>query len=273
MSRYFFGNRRRIAAFLTMLGGIGIAIAILSSGNGGGTNFLTAFLGTNTGTPSNLNFKLGGISNTTATSSDTTAADNLTDQIAKTYGAQILSLNEKGMKKTNQDAPITIPGDQTLSDIINQGLAQQIPVPTFDVKDIRIGKTDDKNAVLAYLKALTDAYDRDFKTTPENFFLSIAGAIQNNTGALEKSADATSNFITDLLGIAVPPSWEDLHLKMLNIWQRRLTLANTILKSADDPLKAAVALQAITDNLDAEESFLGQFWTTLRTQGIVSTNS
>lgn len=265
MSRYFFGNKRRLLAFVILIGGIVLASIILYSGNSGEGGSLISFLGGSGGVPSNLNFKLGAPGNVTAASGGTaSSSDNLTEQVVKAYGAQILALNARGMKKTNADAPITVPSDQLLSDLISQGLTQGIPVPTFGKNDIRILKTDSTEVALTYLKALVTSYERDFKKASGNFFSAVSDAVQNEKpDALLTHTNAISGFLADLLQVPVPPSWENFHLQMLNLWQRRLTLANTILGNADDPLKTIVAVQQLSDGVDAEQAMLDRVRTAL----------
>lgn len=181
---------------------------------------------------------------------------NVTENIAKAYGQEILKLNPKGIGKT-ASTQIFVPTENVLNQIIAKELEMPTVIPAYVLKDIRVKTNTNKTDEIAYLKAVKNAYDSDFKSASQSFFQSLSDALQvNSPSALQGDLNAISKHVHSLLSLEVPSNWSVFHLEMLNLWQKRFTLGSMVLTSTDDPFKAYKALQELSANLDREESLL-----------------
>ncbi len=74
--------------------------------------------------------------------------------------------------------------------------------------------------------------------------------------AIQAQLDAASRYVNDLLSIKVPVGWGAFHVELLNLWQARVTLGTIISQSGDDPLKAYMAFNKLSESFDQEDRLL-----------------
>jgi len=180
---------------------------------------------------------------------------NLTNDVVSKYTAEILKNNKKGIGKNSQ---LAIPNEDALNKIMRDQFADGIPIRYFESKDIKTSGDNSKDAVLAYLKNIQNVYQNNINSKNNIGFLpAIAEYVSNqNSDKLQTYLSLVSKQIDGLLSATAPSDLLDIHLRIVNAWQKRLALGTAILQSDDDPMKAAVAIQEISGSVDEENNLL-----------------
>jgi hypothetical protein len=180
-------------------------------------------------------------------------SDNLTERVVQKYGEETLKLNADAA--TNDTGQIKAPGQSAFDNAFTGSLSQEIPVKLFELKDLRTFETGDKKDIEAYFKTLSDINNKDSKSVSSDFLSAVARTVtEGNFDGLTGHINMATNYINDLLKVRVPKSWGPWHLSFINLLQKRLTLAGTIIAShTDDPVKVAVAIRQLSDTFDEEK--------------------
>ncbi len=244
---------RSFIASIILISGIGISFLIVKGSDGVSKSPVSVLLGD---TPSNTH-QFATLNNLPSHVNlfDSNSQTNLTNNVVSQYTAQILKANTKGAGK---NAKVFLPNEDALNTIIRDQLTEGISVRYFTSKDIKVSDDNSKEAVAAYVKNISEVYNKnaDSKKSP-GFLPSISDYIvNNNQDSLTSYLSLVSSQIDGLLSAPVPSQIADLHLKLINAWQKRLALGTTILQSGDDPIKAVVAVQEISKSIDEEHSLI-----------------
>jgi len=226
----------------------GIAVSILIIGildNGGNTHVSEASLGSTSANPDIFfQFESNNRDTDSIVLSTSTPADyseqmrengNLTDKLANTYAAYLM---------TNEDSPI-------LPKEIGEAMAKEINKPLshnlFSIDDILTIENNSQEKKLAYLELLDELLWKHFgKFKNENTHTAIKEMFENdNPSVLEGIMKAAPDYIGDMLTIEAPSEWKEIHLQLVNVWKKKLSLYKAILDYNNDPLRAYLAIQEL----------------------------
>ncbi len=203
-----------------------------------------------TGDVSGLGFQVNQnrnlVTNPTNAGGSAPTTDNLTDSLARGLSQNILQMNE-GFDSGQGTSTIKIPSSDSFSEMIDQSIGEQnLRIPVFSQKDIRIGSDNSTNAQIAYMESLNDITKKNFAgfntpilTVLNNFFERI------DSDALAKYVSIAESEVGDLLALKVPQQLSAWHLQNLNLWGKKLVVYKAILDLNTDPLKASLAIQEI----------------------------
>lgn len=233
---------RKTSAILILAGGILAAffIARLAAPEKGDGALSLVSQG---GVDSLFDFKSGG--------KGTDIQANLTEEVARRYGEEVLKLNERGAGTQG----LYVPNEAALETLIQAEVGRG-----FAFEKIFIGgdfRTEDDNTAAAtqkYLEALGEVPEG---STGMEFLPSVAAAVASgDPEPLEAHMRAGEKYLEHLLTITVPSDWIGFHTRVANIWQKRVELSGAILAMEDDPLRAIVALQTIPKTAEEEIELL-----------------
>lgn len=250
---YSISLRKKTLAALILVGGVMLAILIaIGESNEKESPFLSIQTG-NKEKNTNLEHNTGPVSDSSAASRPD-IYENLTEKIAKLYGDELIRLNELGGAKTGN--PIAVPKENVLNEILISELDKKISFPAFDLGDIKTFSQNDASGVTDYLKAVVAGY-QEYLGGQENLFAAVASAATNReTSELEAWIGKFSAYIDDLLAINVPQGLQNFHIEFLNFWLKNKTIAEIIIRSDEDPLKAAMAVEIFSEITDEENALL-----------------
>ncbi len=187
---------------------------------------------------------------------------NITENVLNAYTLQILKQNPKGSGLNG--GKVSVPTEDALNSIVSNELnTQSLTIPTYSVRDIRVSVTaPTKEELTTYFKTVVEMHTKEFKNVTSNYFLGIVDAFQNGrTTAIQSQLDAASHYVTDLLSIKVPSGWGAFHVELLNLWQARFSLGTIISQSAEDPFRAYMAINKLSESADRESQLLETFQT------------
>ncbi len=239
-------QKRTIVATSILLVGVGLAFWIMS---GSQTNAGNVDISVSPANGGDARFYNG-------SSTDPNAQENITDDVVREYGGEILKLNPQGQ---GLDKPLTLPSDDTLNNIITKATQKPIPVSEFSDKDITITNTTSKDAARAYLKALSSA-EQENTILYSNYYPTISSyVVTGNSQDLDALIAEISTHINVLLSIPVPSNWKDFHLDLINLWQHKLVYTKALLTKEDDPIRSASATQSLQALLDQENNLRTAF--------------
>lgn len=182
---------------------------------------------------------------------------NITENVLNAYTLQILKQNPRGSGLAG--SKIAVPTEDALTSIVSDQLnTQSLTIPTYSVRDIRVSETaPTKEELIAYFKTVVEMHAKEFKNVTSNYFLGIIDAFQNGRMvAAQSQLDAASRYVNDLLSIKVPLGWGAFHVELLDLWQARFSLGTIISQSAEDPFKAYLAINKLSESIDREDRLL-----------------
>ncbi|MDP3974954.1 MAG: hypothetical protein Q8P88_01545 [Candidatus Jorgensenbacteria bacterium] len=241
---------KKTIAILILAGGILTAFLIArlttSQGGGGGLSLTTK----GNDDPA---FTFGENNNTRTSGSLQDAYTNLTEQVVRRYGEEALKLNQRD----SSGSSVVLPPDGTLENLIADALERTLSLPSFSAKDLSIVPLTGKEGLATYFTSLVGTQEKHFGRTSGSLLAAIAIFVsEGSNGALETQRNTTSAYVGDLLSIAVPSPLVPFHVGLLNLWQKRVSLADQILASEEDPLKVVVAVDHLAKTVDEETQLL-----------------
>lgn len=246
---------RKTVAILVLIGGVLASFLIARSGSPSGDGNERLSLSSAGGNDPSFAF-----SESDASSSGS-SDQNLTEQVVQRYGEEALKLNPPG---TSQQS-IALPSEATLDNIIADALQAPFSFTTVSVRDIRTSTHADKSSVIAYLDAISAAEHERFGSLSDSLVTAVARFVADGTREpLAKERDATAAYIDDLLTIPVPVPLSIFQVELVNLWNKRLAIANAILTNEDDPFKATVAMDALSNLASEDERVAALLSTTVR---------
>lgn len=178
---------------------------------------------------------------------------NFTERVAQRYGEEILKLNPPRGAMSG----IALPPEGTVESLIAETLERPLTFKTYTTRDLRTVPLKDKEGLARYFVTLAQIQTERFGSVSDFLLTAVARFIaENERGSLEKHRDATTAYVGDLLTVPVPTPLVPFHLGLVNLWQKRASLATYILKSGDDPLKVVAAVDSLEATASEEDALL-----------------
>ena len=202
----------------------------------------------------NLNLDLAKIKefvNQNNSTSSMARNQNLTEEIAKTMAAKILTANENLLNYKSGEA-LSSEQIQISNELINKlknqnylSLNQEIDEKTF--------KIDSTNSIFIkkqYIAAIEDINHKCFagfhKDIPEIF----KDLEKNDNSSAKNLAQVYNCAYNELENRTVPLNWVDLHKNLLNYYQNAKIIYEALSNFQEDPLKAWLASNAISELIE-----------------------
>ena len=197
--------------------------------------------------------------------------DNLTQEFSNLTAAGIYSgdLNPDSQNYTQALADIT----SAVADSGKYAFSQK-PVST----DLNIISGGSKNN-LRYLQDLSPILNRFeilLKEQYENLIpnLNIIGEKGFSDPSIKnfysQQATAQNSLFQQMTKIPIPTDFKDAHEHFLSIIQRIQDISNTISKGESDPIKASMALNALSDMYQNYETLLSEYQNVVKSKGLDS---
>lgn len=186
-------------------------------------------------------------------SSETGAEINRTDFVAQRYGEEILKLNAPGTGA----AEIIFPPEGTVESLIEEAVRKPFSFKTYSPKDLRHIPLEGKEGLARYFVLLAAVQAKHFKSLDDPLLTAIAKFVSaGDSKPLEANRIAITAYLGDLLAIPVPAPLVPFHINLMNLWQKRVTLAAHILEGDEDPIRLAAAVDALALTADEETNIL-----------------
>ncbi len=179
---------------------------------------------------------------------------NLTDLLAQLYVSKVVAQNQ-GLPP--RGGPMKVPPDTAIAEAIQEQVVQGFRYERlYTARDVRTIADASADAQLEYLTAFRAATAKNFAAIRKSIFDMVSDlATKQDDRALRAYVAAIPKQIDDLLTLRVPAPWSVFHIENLNLWEKKLEVYTALLNSADDPLKAYLALQEL-GSIDAENRSL-----------------
>ncbi len=173
---------------------------------------------------------------------------NLTEILARSYVDQIFNQNPEGIQAIDGQTRLKIPSVNTLGSSLNDVLTNPaLDFPSFERKDLKL-TADNQKSQKFYIESLDNALRKNFSWLKKDILQIIKNFMELGADQdLNRLIDTIPNFINDLLGLPVPDSVSATHIELLNLWQKKLLIYQSLKNKNDDPLKAYLALQKIPE--------------------------
>ncbi len=174
--------------------------------------------------------------------------DNLTMKFSAALANQIIQLNENNDLSSGQ---LEVPNEELFSDeMINKykdDFLKDLPIVT--VTDLNFGEENPPHTSVKYFSDILQIiYDR--KITDDIIQENLSSFIDNENPAFLKDTILKLNgAIADFKQLAIPPSFADLHLKLVNLMIMRKAVLTALYNYQKDPISALAASQ-LFDELD-----------------------
>lgn len=174
--------------------------------------------------------------------------NNLTELLMRSYVNQIFSQNPEGIQSVGGQTRLKIPSANTLGSSLDSALANQVlETPRFGRKDIKF-TDDNQEAQKLYIESLDRVLRKNFSWLKKDIIQIVKNFTERGASQdLDRMIDTIPNFINDLLELPAPDSLSATHIELLNLWQKKLLIYQSIKNTNDDPLKAYLALQKIPE--------------------------
>jgi hypothetical protein len=247
-------NKRKILALVILLAGVVISVLVLASGNteNGQTKVFSGdsennpFFEFNTSRNKDSKLALPNEKNDDGKFLDSESDENLTENLINSYTRTIIQEGMSGGFSSEEDAV------SKLEENIPSGLNY----PQFSEKDIKISPDVSEENQIAYIEAVDEAiWDNFGELKNENTNTAIREFFENkNPDVLNKLIEVTPNYIDDLLQIEVPLNMKEIHLGMLNVWRKKLTIYKAIINQDSDPAKSYLASQDLPAVLQEDQA-------------------
>lgn len=157
---------------------------------------------------------------------------NLTNEFTDQALSKLVSQNQLNAKDI-QTLPNTADVEKIVNDIIDGEVAKETPDPS----KVRRSTDDSKEMQIAYLMAISDIVQRSAIDTTtidqgselNTFFTLVGTRFQTTTDVLES--------------MNVPPSWADIHAKLIAFYTAQADIYRSLGSGSNDPLRFIIALQ------------------------------
>lgn len=181
--------------------------------------------------------------------------DNLTDNLIQNYLYEIAKRNPNGPRGKY----ITLPPEKDFGTILEEKLREPLGLTTYTAKDILAAKDNSKQAVAEYLESLKAAEQKAFKNNKDNI-LTLFEAIfaKNDPGKAYDYNNRLRNYTANLLAVRAPQVWQDFHLRLINLQQKKIALFEGLADVSSDPLKTLIAVNFL-EEIVAEDGALADF--------------
>lgn len=250
-------KRRKIIAAIVLLGGVVLFFVIISAPASSGTPFVTAKAGQ--GGAGSLDYTVNASGSAAAGSGgDQSGAGggNLTDAMIQNYAQNILQMNNGfvGANTTGTNS-VSFPSVNNTSQMIAQAISQQLPYKTYTNTDIHITSDNSSSSQMQYINAVTALIRKDlgsFEYSVQDMISSLVS--QNNDGPINQYIGISGRVTGDILALSVPSSISDIALGELDLWSEKNAVFSAIADWNNDPAKAIVGVNQISDLVSKERS-------------------
>jgi hypothetical protein len=203
-------------------------------------------------TDSNLQFQVNQnrniVANPVPTAGEGSEPNNLTDNLTKDLTQNMMKINSDNYGTST----VRVPSSDSLSEMVNQSLNQNLRFPVFGDKDIRVGGDNSVNKQVEYINGVRKITEENFS----GFKTSVLSAMKNffdrnDAAALTKYVAIAENQLGDLLSLEVPQQLKTWHLQSVNLWEKKIIVFRAILNMGSDPLKTILAMKEV-DGINKE---------------------
>ncbi len=148
--------------------------------------------------------------------------------------------------------------DQAMADA-QRGVSGLITYQLFDEGDI---VTTDDNSLTAqkrYLETYQRILNRRLAGININMLERKLSATNSDTEVVQALLAPIPGILSDLLATPVPSAWTQVHLMLLNLWQRQKDAYEALAHYEEDSLRAMLALQELPTLIRTDQSIREEF--------------
>lgn len=178
---------------------------------------------------------------------DFSVSSNLTDLLAGIYAQEIFKNVEPGSGRVLQEN-IDVSSLNLTAEELQRKISQGLQFPEFETGDLKISNDNSPEGQVAYMESVDALLRKSLGGFKKNLVIALDEFFQrNDSDSLDYLVQNIPKYLIGLLELEVPSSWQDYHLQTLNLWQKKLVTYRAILGKNDDPLKAYLAIQYLTE--------------------------
>lgn len=197
--------------------------------------------------------------------------DNLTMKFSAELADRIIKLNENNDLSSGQ---LEVPNEELFSDeIINKykdDFLKDLTIVT--ITDLNFGEERPPHTSVKYFADILQIiYDR--KITDDIIQENLSSFIDNENPAFLKDTILKLNdAIADFKQLAIPPSFADLHLKLVNLMIMRKAVWTALYNYQKDPISGIVASELIEELDNQYQSWMLELSNKLQNDGVQFSN-
>jgi len=197
--------------------------------------------------------------------------DNLTMKFSADLADRIIKLNENNDLSSGQ---LEVPNEELFSDeIINKykdDFLKDLTIVT--ITDLNFGEERPPHTSVKYFADILQIiYDR--KITDDIIQENLSSFIDNENPAFLKDTILKLNdAIADFKQLAIPPSFADLHLKLVNLMIMRKAVWTALYNYQKDPISGIVASELIEELDNQYQSWMLELSNKLQNDGVQFSN-
>ena len=214
---------------------------------------LTRVAATKKGEGSSLDFRTSPITQPlplSQNSQDSAPENNLTEAFAQSYLQEIFKRNPNGLQVSGNEQSLAIPSEEAFSDLLQNYLESSFVWVRFEIKDIKVSTDNSKASKLKYIESIRSLMQKK-KENIEGELTALNDFFEKQkTDNLHASLSSIREDIGELLENSVPSSNKFFHLQVLNTWQKQASIYEAVLNLSQDPMKALLALNEITNSTE-----------------------
>lgn len=180
--------------------------------------------------------------------------DNLTTNLIDAYAYEIAKKNPTGPQLLNNEKRLTMPSGNTLDSAFQKELSQKIQISQIEETDIKTSNDNSANAIRSYILALNNINTKNSKGTQANIGVLINEMFsKNNPDPLFAFVNKLKNGTNEILALSVPSSWKDLHIKLINLQQKKIAVFESMLEVEDDPVKTISYVEKLDEIIKEDQ--------------------
>lgn len=174
--------------------------------------------------------------------------DNLTDLLAQNYALEILDKNSKGTLSEDLSSDV-----ENFINSLTQESDSLVSVRKFNSNDINTTNNNSEELKIKYIEAVDTALRKNFGSFRKDIKTIVDRSLfKNDHESIRFMIQNSPGFINDLLQIETPSDFEAIHIRMLNVWQKKLVMYLSAANVSSDPLKAYITMQWIPEIIEEE---------------------
>ncbi len=185
---------------------------------------------------------------------------NKTNEIIQKYGAELRRLNaDKAGQAAVTPSEIATPSEQFLEGMLSKEVAQNtLVIPLLAASDVLVVSSTPE-LVQEYGRAYERISSQNISgNLPPYLTAAYEALLGSRPASLRAHVRAASSQVADLRALAAPETLLPLHLELLNIWNRRAVIGETLLDTTD-PLGQVLALNSLTEAMEKENEVVAFF--------------
>jgi len=175
-------------------------------------------------------------------------SDNLTEALSQAYTQKIGEIIQNSGGNLSSRNISNLDLSSLDNEIAKQKTNTNIDFYHYIEKDIKISSDNSSENQLKYIEALdkilkkyTALFQPGLSDALNNFFA------ENDPKLFNRIISAFPNLIKEVAALPAPDNLKDVHLQLLNVFQKKLTLYKIIANTKTDPLKSYVAIKQIPE--------------------------